>query len=438
MRIYGNLGETSPPTPHPTYKFFTLSPTVSSAPSDAPVTLSPTIPRVELAQGKTSSASSGNNAAFRAFDGNIGSRWESVHGVNDVWIQVDLGAIYELTKVITHWETASAKSYDVQVSDDGVSFTTVWTKANGFAGIGTVQSNIESVSARFVRLQCYERATIYGYSVWEVEVWGIDNEPSGPTTSAPSRSPSNLPCDGVCIGSYPYGCATNLSGIVKYGCLPNGGCHYLPAGEDYPYAGFCTYKEISPPSSGPTTSPSRSPNTKNPTNFPSSSPSMPPTKNPTKSPTSKPTHNPTSHPTAAPSSQPTHLTGYCTDGNGRCLPTNMSQCACAVTSDPAQIESIFGRRKLQSCEGRRSKDCTAPDCEWAGKNGCIAALSPEPTNAQSHSPTNAPIISAPTSLPTHRPSNPPVTDAPSKAPTNAPTSKPSMGVLCGCSITAMP
>ena len=32
--------------------------------------------------------------------------------------------------------------------------------------------------------------------------------------------------------------------VVKYGCLPGGGCNYLAAGKEYPYAGFCTFKDI--------------------------------------------------------------------------------------------------------------------------------------------------------------------------------------------------
>jgi len=50
-------------------------------------------------------------------------------------------------------------------------------------------------------------------------------------------------CDGICSGSYPYGCATNLLNIVKYGCLPGGGCNYLASGQEYPYDGFCTYQD---------------------------------------------------------------------------------------------------------------------------------------------------------------------------------------------------
>lgn len=52
-------------------------------------------------------------------------------------------------------------------------------------------------------------------------------------------------CDGLCPGTYPFGCATQIPGIDKYGCHVNGGCNYLQPGQNYPYNGFCTYKDDS-------------------------------------------------------------------------------------------------------------------------------------------------------------------------------------------------
>ena len=133
------MGPTPLPTAWPTYKIITLSPTASAQPtitsSESP-SASPSAKNLLLSQGKTSTASSvnaGNIASF-AVDGNPGSRWESVHGINDEWLQVDLGDIFHLYRVMTHWENACAKVYDIQVSNDGVSFTTVWSKSDGTFG----------------------------------------------------------------------------------------------------------------------------------------------------------------------------------------------------------------------------------------------------------------------------------------------------------------
>ena len=52
-------------------------------------------------------------------------------------------------------------------------------------------------------------------------------------------------CDGFCVGVFPYGCARDVKGAVRLGCHQHGGCSYLNDGQQYPYIGFCTYKEAS-------------------------------------------------------------------------------------------------------------------------------------------------------------------------------------------------
>jgi hypothetical protein len=52
--------------------------------------------------------------------------------------------------------------------------------------------------------------------------------PSNPRERPPIADPptQNGSCDGICPGSYPYGCAENIEGAVRYMCLPGGGCYY--------------------------------------------------------------------------------------------------------------------------------------------------------------------------------------------------------------------
>lgn len=124
-----------------------------------------------LAEGKASSSNSEKKTADRAFDGDSegASRWESMEGVDDAYLQVDLGQVYNIDKVTLIWHTSSAKSYDIQVSEDGDSFTTVWSKTDGIRNMGTVDSLLEGVIGRFIRMQSYERATSYGYSIYEMK-----------------------------------------------------------------------------------------------------------------------------------------------------------------------------------------------------------------------------------------------------------------------------
>ena len=53
-----------------------------------------------------------------AVDGNPTTRWSS--GYSDPqWISIDLGSSQSISRLVLKWETAYAKSYQVQMSDDG-------------------------------------------------------------------------------------------------------------------------------------------------------------------------------------------------------------------------------------------------------------------------------------------------------------------------------
>eukprot|EP00961_Rhodomonas_salina_P029645 399281-Rhodomonas_salina.1 len=52
-------------------------------------------------------------------------------------------------------------------------------------------------------------------------------------------------CFGFCEGNagvYPFGCATDVAGAVKYLCGPTGGCSYPSSPEDDGPGGWCVYK----------------------------------------------------------------------------------------------------------------------------------------------------------------------------------------------------
>ncbi len=128
-----------------------------------------------------SSASSGNSAS--AFDNNTGSRWESTHGVDPQWIQVDLGASKFVNRVNISWEAANAKDYSVRISND-VNFgtyTTLISKTNMASGARTDDLTGLSGSGRYVRVHGTARNLTYGYSIWEMNVYGDSNASCGGT-----------------------------------------------------------------------------------------------------------------------------------------------------------------------------------------------------------------------------------------------------------------
>jgi hypothetical protein len=124
-----------------------------------------------VALNKTATSSSNENAgsaANYAVDGNTGTRWSSAFA-DPQWLQVDLGATYNISKVVLQWETAYGKAYQIQTSPDGTNWTTIYSTTTGAGGTETL--NV-SGSGRYVRMYGTARGTTYGYSLWEFQVWG--------------------------------------------------------------------------------------------------------------------------------------------------------------------------------------------------------------------------------------------------------------------------
>ncbi|MEC3992369.1 discoidin domain-containing protein [Actinacidiphila sp. DG2A-62] len=124
-----------------------------------------------LSQGKTATASSTENAgtpATAAVDGNTGTRWSSAAS-DPQWLQVDLGATDTISSVTLNWETAYAKAFKIQTSADGATWTDVYSTTTATGGTQTLSVN---GSGRYVRMYGTTRATQYGYSLWEFQVYG--------------------------------------------------------------------------------------------------------------------------------------------------------------------------------------------------------------------------------------------------------------------------
>jgi len=115
-----------------------------------------------------SSTENAANPAAAAVDGNGGTRWSSAFS-DPQWLQVDLGGTHSISKVTLNWEAAYAKAFQIQTSTDGTNWTNVYSTTTGAGGIQTV--NVTG-SGRYVRVNGTQRATQYGYSLWEFQVYG--------------------------------------------------------------------------------------------------------------------------------------------------------------------------------------------------------------------------------------------------------------------------
>ena len=124
-----------------------------------------------ISQGKTTTASSVENAgsaASNATDGNTGTRWSSAFS-DPQWIQIDLGATANVTQVVLNWEAAYGKAFQIQTSPDASAWTSIYSTTTGTGGVQTLAV---TGSGRYIRMYGTARATGYGYSLWEFQVFG--------------------------------------------------------------------------------------------------------------------------------------------------------------------------------------------------------------------------------------------------------------------------
>ena len=125
--------------------------------------------------GIKAEASSGD--ASLAIDNNADTRWESLSS-DPQEIIVNLGAVYSVKEIAAVWENAAAKDYTVQTSTDGQNYVT--------AAIIKDQSEVanrydrivltDAVEARFIKIHGTARVTGYGHSIWEIAVYGADEQ----------------------------------------------------------------------------------------------------------------------------------------------------------------------------------------------------------------------------------------------------------------------
>jgi hypothetical protein len=172
-------------TPSPGFARASGNHASSTSPSDAWGTLpvsfvenggSAGVAEMNIAQQAIAVASSveaDQYAASAAVDGDPQTRWSS--GFSDPnWIYVDLGARYAVNRVVLHWETAFASRYELHISDDAVNWYPLrnstgaeFTSAGGSDDLLQFQS-----TGRYVRVFGVARATQWGYSLWEIEIYG--------------------------------------------------------------------------------------------------------------------------------------------------------------------------------------------------------------------------------------------------------------------------
>ena len=134
------------------------------------LTVAPIRP-ASLAANSIVTASSVYQPAYRpeyAIDGDEDTYWSSAFQ-DDAWLAVDLREPKKIGRVNILWENAYAKSFSVQVSPDGRTWTDVYKTNHGNGGLSEI--TFKPVTARHVRVLCTQRGTQWGNAIRELEIF---------------------------------------------------------------------------------------------------------------------------------------------------------------------------------------------------------------------------------------------------------------------------
>jgi beta-glucanase (GH16 family) len=104
-----------------------------------------------------------------AVDGDPQTRWSSQFS-DPQWIQLDLGKKSRIKAIRLTWEVAFAKEYEIQVSDDAKIWKTIYATKHGPGSVDEITGL--DAEARYLRVYGKKRGTEFGYSLWELEVFG--------------------------------------------------------------------------------------------------------------------------------------------------------------------------------------------------------------------------------------------------------------------------
>ncbi|WP_324674781.1 glycosyl hydrolase [Hymenobacter sp. GOD-10R] len=188
-------------------------------------TTTPTTTRLTPVGATASSSENNGTTAAKAIDGSLASRWSSAFA-DPQYLQLDLGTVKDISRVKITWEGAYGKDYQLQTSSDGTSWTSIQSVINGDGGVDDITGLMGR--GRYLRIYGTRRATTYGYSIYEVEVYG----PAAPTATTINLEAENY---------------SNMSGVQTQTTTDTGGglnVGYIDAGD------WMAYSNITFPTTG--------------------------------------------------------------------------------------------------------------------------------------------------------------------------------------------
>lgn len=156
------------------------------------VFVTPPTPLVSLrADVIASSAENTGTMPEGAVDGDLDVRWGSKH-TDDEWLVVDLGEQCDLSRISVTWEAAYAERYLLQAAPDGCELTnvvvdyagrtqkvnvpveTAWQTIKEETAVSAGEkTSVVTGAGRYIRLKGLQRGSAYGYSLYEISIFGL-------------------------------------------------------------------------------------------------------------------------------------------------------------------------------------------------------------------------------------------------------------------------
>lgn len=204
-------------------------------------------PDINLAMGKPATAGINNGDAWKSNCSDINDRWgSSGEGKDDYanqWWQVDLGAAYDVSKVVIFWEGAYAIDYVIEgrVKDSG-DWTELTKVSDESPKVGNTaefatELTFAAKPARYVRIHSSRNSidNNYGMSMWDFQVYatGLSSDQTslrqlgeGVSVSAGRGTLCVSGCDGQMVEVYSLRgalvFASNVGAAQRSVTLPGG------------------------------------------------------------------------------------------------------------------------------------------------------------------------------------------------------------------------
>lgn len=159
-----------------------------------------------------------------AVDADVNTRYGSIFQ-DDQYFIVDLGEATSFNIIEIKWEAAYAIGYYIRVSNDSITWQTVFTENNGNGGFDVISGL--SANARYIQFFGFKRFNkVWGFSFWEFSVYQGVCSP-------------NLPCSSGCCDFHGT-CATEcVSNCFSSASCQSGQCTGTPKNCGDP--DLCTY-----------------------------------------------------------------------------------------------------------------------------------------------------------------------------------------------------